>query len=166
MELLSPTLRPRSRHSVPESRCARPSRCVRRCRRVGGCLRPPAGWRCRFRRAKFAPAIDASGLTLDQLVLGYAGLVMLTEPATIPPDDAVLTCGPAVWADLIGSRSYRRPRCSSGSRQLKREEIAQDLGVCLSSASSTGHSDIIAEKLASPPALELYTGYLSLAWAA
>lgn len=27
---------------------------------------------------------------------------MLTEPATIPPDDAVLTCGPAVWADLIG----------------------------------------------------------------
>jgi len=37
-----------------------------------------------LRRAKFAKAIAASGLPLDELVLGYAELAALVVPAPIP----------------------------------------------------------------------------------
>lgn len=63
-----------------------------------------------LRRAKFAKAIAASGLSLDELVLGYAEVAQLVQPALISPvvvidpdDDHVLACAIAANADLIVS---------------------------------------------------------------
>jgi uncharacterized protein len=63
-----------------------------------------------LQRTKFAKVITASGMTLDQLVLGYAGLATLVVPAKIPPtvlndpdDDHVLACAVAAKTDLIVS---------------------------------------------------------------
>ncbi len=63
-----------------------------------------------LRRAKFGKAIAASGLSLDELVLGYAELVTLVTPANIPPtilrdpdDDHVLACTVAANAELVVS---------------------------------------------------------------
>ena len=63
-----------------------------------------------LRRAKFAKALAASGLSLDELVLGYAELVTLVTPANIPPtilrdpdDDHVLACTVAANAELVVS---------------------------------------------------------------
>ena len=61
-----------------------------------------------LRRTKFARAISVSGLTLDELVLGYAELATLAAPAPIAPtirndpdDDHVLACAVAAEADVI-----------------------------------------------------------------
>ena len=61
-------------------------------------------------RAKFAHAIAASGLSLEELVLGYADLAIVIEPSSIAPtitadpdDDQVLACGLAARADLLVS---------------------------------------------------------------
>ncbi len=66
-----------------------------------------------LRRAKFAKAIAASGLTLEELVLGYAELVSLVTPAEIPPtiqrdpdDDHVLSCALAAHAEYIVSGDH------------------------------------------------------------
>ena len=66
-----------------------------------------------LRRAKFAKAISASGMSLDALVLGYAELATLVVPTTIPPtilrdpdDDAVLACALAANADLVVSGDH------------------------------------------------------------
>ena len=63
-----------------------------------------------LRRAKFADAITASGLSLEELVLGYAELTTIVEPLPIPPtviadpdDDQVLACAVAAKAELIVS---------------------------------------------------------------
>lgn len=63
-----------------------------------------------LRRAKFGKAIVASGMSLDELVLGYAELTTLVTPAEIPPtvardpdDDHVLACALAAQAMLIVS---------------------------------------------------------------
>ncbi len=63
-----------------------------------------------LRRAKFRRAIEASGLSLDELVLGYLELVTLVTPEAIPPtilrdpdDDQVLACALAAQADWIVS---------------------------------------------------------------
>jgi len=63
-----------------------------------------------LRRRKFAKAIAASGLSLDELVLGYAEVAQLVQPASIAPvvvtdpdDDHVLACALAAQADLIVS---------------------------------------------------------------
>jgi uncharacterized protein len=63
-----------------------------------------------LRRVKFSKAITTSGLSLDELVLGYAELVTLVTPASIPPtilrdpdDDHVLACAVAANAELIVS---------------------------------------------------------------
>lgn len=63
-----------------------------------------------LRRAKFAKAIAASRLSLDELVLGYAEIAQLVQPALIAPvvvtdpdDDHVLACAIAANADLIVS---------------------------------------------------------------
>ena len=63
-----------------------------------------------LRRAKFAKALAASGLSLEELVLGYAELVTLVTPANIPPtilrdpdDDHVLACTVAANAELVVS---------------------------------------------------------------
>lgn len=63
-----------------------------------------------LQRAKFASAIAASGLSLDELVLGYVELTTLVTPTPIPPtvrddpdDDHVLACAVAADADLIVS---------------------------------------------------------------
>ena len=59
-----------------------------------------------LRRTKFAKAISTAGVSLDDLVLGYAELAMLITPASIPPtvlddpaDDHVLACALAAQAD-------------------------------------------------------------------
>ena len=61
-------------------------------------------------RSKFARAIEAVGLTHNELVLSYAELVNLVVPASIPPtiaadlsDDQVLACAVAAQADFIVS---------------------------------------------------------------
>lgn len=61
-------------------------------------------------RRKFVKAIAASGLSIEELVLGYAELATLVEPAQIAPtiaadsdDDQVLACALAAQADVIVS---------------------------------------------------------------
>ena len=61
-------------------------------------------------RIKFAKAIAATGLPHGDLVLGYAELASVVEPAQIaltiaedPADDEVLACAIAAHADLIVS---------------------------------------------------------------
>ena len=61
-------------------------------------------------RGKFAKAIAATGLPSDELVLGYAELATIVEPAPLaltivedPSDDQVLACAIAAHADLIVS---------------------------------------------------------------
>lgn len=60
-------------------------------------------------RRKFARAVAASTLSVDALVLGYAELTTIVEPAEIAPtstdpdDDAVLACALAAQADLVVS---------------------------------------------------------------
>lgn len=63
-----------------------------------------------LQRPRFAQAIVASGLGLDELVLGYAELATLVQPEPIPPtvlddpdDDHVLACALAAEADYIVS---------------------------------------------------------------
>jgi putative PIN family toxin of toxin-antitoxin system len=63
-----------------------------------------------LRRVKFSKAIAAAGISLDDLVLGYAELAMLVTPASIlptvradPDDNHVLACALAAEADLIVS---------------------------------------------------------------
>lgn len=63
-----------------------------------------------LRRAKFAKALAASGLSLDELVLGYAEVAQVVQPVSIarvvpadPDDDHVLACALAAQADLIVS---------------------------------------------------------------
>ena len=61
-------------------------------------------------RAKFAKALAATGLSREELVLGYAELATLVVPVAIPltiaadpSDDQVLACAVAASADLIVS---------------------------------------------------------------
>jgi len=63
-----------------------------------------------LKRAKFAKALAATGLPLEELVLGYAELATTVAPADIQPtiaadpaDDQVLACALAAKADLIVS---------------------------------------------------------------
>lgn len=61
-------------------------------------------------RAKFVKALAATGLPREELVLGYAELAAIVQPAPIPltiaadpSDDQVLACALAANADLIVS---------------------------------------------------------------
>lgn len=61
-------------------------------------------------RTKFANAIVASRLSIEELVLGYADLAIVMEPSSIAPtitadpdDDQVLACGLAAKTDLVVS---------------------------------------------------------------
>lgn len=61
-------------------------------------------------RRKFVKVIAASGLSIEDLVLGYAELAMVVAPARIAPtikadsdDDQVLACALAAQTDLIVS---------------------------------------------------------------
>lgn len=63
-----------------------------------------------LRRAKFMKAIGVTGLSADELVLGYADLAPLVTPVPIPPtilrdpdDDHVLACAIGAGADMIVS---------------------------------------------------------------
>ena len=65
-------------------------------------------------REKFARHVDASGLSIDDLVLGYAALASVIAPASISPviagdpdDDQVLACALAAQAELIVSGDHR-----------------------------------------------------------
>jgi len=66
-----------------------------------------------LRRVKFAKAIAATEMSLDELVLGYAELVTLVTPAEIPltilrdpDDDHVLSCALAAHAEWIVSGDH------------------------------------------------------------
>lgn len=66
-----------------------------------------------LRRAKFGKIIAASGMLLDELVLGYAELVTLMAPVEIPltilrdpDDDHVLSCAVAAHAEWIISGDH------------------------------------------------------------
>ena len=61
-------------------------------------------------RRKFAKAVEASGLSIEALVLGYVELTTVVRPAAIaaavaadPTDDQVLACAVSAQADLIVS---------------------------------------------------------------
>lgn len=60
-------------------------------------------------RRKFAKAVAASTLTVEDLVLGYAALARIVDPAPIPPtsrdpdDDHVLAAALAAEADVVVS---------------------------------------------------------------
>ncbi|MGQ0710131.1 MAG: putative toxin-antitoxin system toxin component, PIN family [Rhodoferax sp.] len=61
-------------------------------------------------RRKFAKVIAASGLSIEELVLGYAELATVVDPVQIAPtiaadadDDQVLACALAAQADVIVS---------------------------------------------------------------
>lgn len=61
-------------------------------------------------RRKFAKVIAASGLSIEELVLGYAELATVVAPAQIAPtikadsdDDEVLACALTAHADVIVS---------------------------------------------------------------
>ena len=61
-------------------------------------------------RDKFAYRLTSADVTVQDLVLGYAALASIIEPATIEPviladqdDDAVLACAVAAQADVIVS---------------------------------------------------------------
>jgi putative PIN family toxin of toxin-antitoxin system len=63
-----------------------------------------------LQRWKFADVIAASGLSIEELVLGYAELATVVEPAPIAPtiaadadDDQVLACAVAAQVDGIVS---------------------------------------------------------------
>ena len=63
-----------------------------------------------LRRAKFSRAVTASGMTLDELVLGYSELATLVMSADITPtvlrdpdDDHVLACALAAEVEWIVS---------------------------------------------------------------
>ena len=63
-----------------------------------------------LQRPKFAQRLAQAGVTSQTLVLGYAALARLIEPATIAPvivadpdDDAVLACAIAARAEVIVS---------------------------------------------------------------
>ena len=63
-----------------------------------------------LRRARLSRAVASSGFSVDELVLGYAELSVVIEPAVISPvivrdpaDDHVLACALAARADLIVS---------------------------------------------------------------
>ncbi len=66
-----------------------------------------------LRRAKFGKVIAASGMSLDELVLGYAELVTLVAPTELPltilrdpDDDNVLSCALAAHAEWIISGDH------------------------------------------------------------
>ena len=88
-----------------------------------------------LRRAKFANVIAASGLSLDELVLGYAEVAQLVHPAPITPvvlrdpdDDHVLACALTAQAELIVSgdthllelKAYQGIPIVSAAEALKR----------------------------------------------
>jgi putative PIN family toxin of toxin-antitoxin system len=63
-----------------------------------------------LQRPKFAQRLSLAGVTSHTLVLGYAALARLVEPADIAPaiiadpdDDAVLACAVAARAEIIVS---------------------------------------------------------------
>ena len=63
-----------------------------------------------LQRPKFAQRLTLAGVTTHALVLGYAALARLIEPAVIvpvveedPDDDAVLACAVAAQAEAIVS---------------------------------------------------------------
>jgi uncharacterized protein len=63
-----------------------------------------------LKRPKFAERLRAADVTATDLVLGYAALAVIVDPATIEPhidadpdDDAVLACALAANADVIVS---------------------------------------------------------------
>lgn len=63
-----------------------------------------------LQRDKFAERLAQANVTAHQLVLGFAALAALVEPAVISPvveqdadDDAVLACAVAAQAEQIGS---------------------------------------------------------------
>lgn len=63
-----------------------------------------------LRRAKFVRPIASSGLSIEQLVLGYAALAVPVEAAPITPtiiadpdDDHILACAVTAKADIIAS---------------------------------------------------------------
>jgi putative PIN family toxin of toxin-antitoxin system len=63
-----------------------------------------------LQRPKFAQRLSLAGVTSHTLVLGYAALARLVEPAEIAPviladpdDDAVLACAVAAHAEIIVS---------------------------------------------------------------
>jgi len=63
-----------------------------------------------LQRPKFAQRLSLAGVTSHTLVLGYAALARLVEPAEItsviladPDDDAVLACAVAARAEIIVS---------------------------------------------------------------
>jgi putative PIN family toxin of toxin-antitoxin system len=89
-------------------------------------------------RPKFAERLQRAGVTPDQLVVGYAALATVVQPASIEPvvledpdDDEVLACAVASQAEVITSgdshllqlKEYRQIRILTATQLLA--EIAE-----------------------------------------
>lgn len=90
-------------------------------------------------RDKFARHVEASGLSVDELVLGYAALANVIAPASIsvvvaadPDDDQILGCALAAQADLVVSgdhgllniKNYRRIDIVDPAEAVRRAALA------------------------------------------
>jgi putative PIN family toxin of toxin-antitoxin system len=84
-------------------------------------------------RPKFAERLKGAGVTLDELVVGYAALATVVQPASIEPvigedpdDDSVLACAVASQAEVIASgdshllqlKEYRQIRILTAAQLL------------------------------------------------
>lgn len=92
-----------------------------------------------LQRPKFAHRLSLAGVTSSTLVMGYAALATLIEPAVIEPviladpdDDAVLACGVAARAEaivtgdahLLDLKQYERIAILTAAQLLTRIEHA------------------------------------------
>ena len=84
-------------------------------------------------RPKFAERLKRAGVTSDELVVGYAALATVVQPASIEPvivedpdDDSVLACALAAQAEVIASgdshllqlKEYRQIRILTAAQLL------------------------------------------------
>ena len=89
-------------------------------------------------RPKFKNVIAASGLSSEELVIGYASLAFIVEPVTISPtitadlsDDQVLSCALAAKAIMIVSGDKHLRMLGADYRGIKIVSAAQAVAVLM-----------------------------------
>src|SRR5262249_44400901 len=108
-------------------------------------------------RPKFAERLKRVGVCANELVVAYAALATVVQPATIDPviaddpdDDAVLACAVAAQADRIvsGDPHVLQPKEYRGIRSPTAPQLLAELARTKQSAATRGTSD---QDTPSPP---------------